>query len=166
SVTFKLKQGVKWSDGTDFTSDDVVFTYQYVADPKTAATDANTVENIKSVDAPDKNTIKITWKAPNPNSYEAFTTGLGNIIQKKQFSPFMGEKAKDGPDLAPVGTGPYIVDQMKPGDVVTYKMNPNYRDFAKGKPCFGTVTFKGGGDAASAAKAVFQTAEADYGWNL
>jgi peptide/nickel transport system substrate-binding protein len=166
SVTFKLKQGVKWSDGTDFTSDDVVFTYQYVADEKTAATTSQTVANIKTVEAPDKYTVKITWTEPNPNSYEAFTTGLGNIIQKKQFSPFIGVKSKDGPNLAPIGTGPFKVREMKPGDVVTYDMNPNYRDIDKGKPCFKDVTFKGGGDAASAAKAVFQTGETDYGWNL
>jgi peptide/nickel transport system substrate-binding protein len=55
---------------------------------------------------------------------------------------------------------------MKPDDVVTYDINPLYRDFGKGKPCFKDVTFKGGGDAASAAKAVFQTGDVDYGWNL
>jgi len=166
TVTWKLKQGVKWSDGSDFTSDDVVFTYKYVTEPKTASTDTFTFENIQTLEAPDKYTVKITWKAPNPNSYEAFVTGYGNILQKKQFEPFIGDKSKDGPNLAPIGTGPFKVREMKPDDVVTYDMNPNYRDSAKGKPCFKDVTFKGGGDAASAAKAVFQTGDTDFGWNL
>ncbi|MBI3915224.1 MAG: peptide ABC transporter substrate-binding protein [Chloroflexi bacterium] len=166
SVTWKLKPGVKWSDGTDFTADDVVFTWKYGSDPATATTDAGTLDNVKTVEAVDKNTVKVTWKAPNANPYEAFVTGLGNILQKKQFEPFMGAKSKDGLAQIPVGTGPFKFKEFKPNDVVTYDMNPNYRDFAKGKPCFSAVTFKGGGDAASAAKAVFQTGEVDYAWNL
>jgi peptide/nickel transport system substrate-binding protein len=57
-----------------------------------------------------------------------------------------------------------MLDTFKPGDVVTYKANPNYRD--PNKPYFKTVQFKGGGDAESAARAVFQTGDTDYGWNL
>lgn len=166
SVTWKLKQGVKWSDGSDFTADDVLFTYNYTNDPKTASVTKGDYANIAKLEAPDKYTVKITWKSPNPNSYESFTGGRGNILQKKQFEPFSGEKSRDGPNLKPIGTGPFVVREAKPNDVVTYDMNPNYRDFSKGKPCFKEVILKGGGDAASAAKAVFQTGEVDYAWNL
>lgn len=167
TTTWKLKQGVKWSDGTDFTADDVIFTYQYIADKDTAATTASAMANVKTMEAPDKYTVKITWKEPNPNFYEAFVTGTGgNILQKKQFGAFLGAKAKDGPNLATLGTGPFKIKEAKPNDVVTYDMNPLYRDFDKGKPCFKEVIFKGGGDAASAAKAVFQTGDMDYSWNL
>ncbi|MCW5879515.1 MAG: peptide ABC transporter substrate-binding protein [Anaerolineae bacterium] len=63
-----------------------------------------------------------------------------------------------------MGTGPYVVTDFKPGDVVTYAPNPNYRE--PNKPFFSEVQMKGGGDATSAARAVLQTGEADYGWNL
>jgi peptide/nickel transport system substrate-binding protein len=53
---------------------------------------------------------------------------------------------------------------FKPGDVVQYALNENFRDPTK--PYFKTVTFKGGGDAATAARAVFQNGEVDYAWNL
>jgi peptide/nickel transport system substrate-binding protein len=165
TVTWKLKHGVKWSDGTDFTADDVVFTWQYVAEPKTASTDSFIAEGVDSVAAPDKNTVVVTYKESNPNSYQLFASGYGNIIQKKQFQDFIGEKSKDAPgNLAPIGTGPYKVTDFKPGDVVTYALNENYRDPAK--PFFKEVQIKGGGDATSAARAVFQTGDVDYSWNL
>ena len=165
TITWKLKPGVKWSDGTPFTADDVVFTWQYVADPKVAATDTQIADGVTKVEAKDPNTVVVTFKDPNPYPYQIFVSGLGNIIQKKQFQDFMGEKAKDAPgNLAPIGTGPYKVVDFKPGDVVTYTVNENYRD--ANKPYFKDVQIKGGGDATSAARAVFQTGEVDYAWNL
>lgn len=165
TVTWKLKPNIKWSDGTDFTSADVVFTYNYIKDEKTAATTANIADGVKSVTAVDKLTVKVTYTETNPNFYQIFVSGLGNIIQEKQFKDYIGAKAKDAPgNQAPVGTGPYKVVQFKPDDVVTYAINDTYRE--ANKPYFKTVTFKGGGDATSAARAVFQTGESDYSWNL
>ena len=165
SITWKLKPDVKWSDGTPFTADDVVFTWQYIADPTTASSDTQTVDGVTSVQAIDANTVKVTFKDPNPYPYQIFTADYGNIIQKKQFQEFIGEKAKDAPgNLAPIGTGPYKIVDFKPGDVVTYTVNENYRD--PNKPFFKDVQLKGGGDATSAARAVFQTGEVDYAWNL
>jgi peptide/nickel transport system substrate-binding protein len=64
----------------------------------------------------------------------------------------------------PIGTGPFRVTDFKPNDVISMEANPNYRDPAK--PAFATVTFKGGGDAAAAGRAVLETGEFDYAWNL
>ena len=163
TATWKLKPNVKWSDGSPFTSADVVFTWKYVADPATAATTSNIAANVKMVEAVDPTTVKVTFNAPTANPYQIFVSGLGNIIQEKQYKDFIGAKAVDGPKI-PVGTGPYKVKEFKPDDVVLYEMNENYRD--PGKPFFKTVQFKGGGDATGAARAVFQTGEADYSWNL
>jgi len=163
SVTWKLKPNVKWSDGSEFTSADVVFTWKYVADKATAATTAGVYATVKNVEAIDKTTVKVTYTAPTSNPYLAFTAGPGQIIQEKQYKDFIGAKSKDGPKV-PVGTGPYKVVEFKPNDVVTYEINTQYRD--PGKPFFKTVTFKGGGDAASAARAVCQTGDVDYAWNL
>jgi peptide/nickel transport system substrate-binding protein len=83
SVTWKLKQEVKWSDGTDFTADDVVFTYRDMADPKTAASDSFAAEGVARVEAKDKYTAVVTDQNPNPNYYQIFVGGFGNILHKK-----------------------------------------------------------------------------------
>ncbi|MBV9323909.1 MAG: peptide ABC transporter substrate-binding protein [Chloroflexi bacterium] len=165
TITWKLRQDVKWSDGTPFTADDVVFTWQYIANPDTAAADTQTVVGVTNVEALDPYTVKVTFKDPNPYPYQIFVSAQGVIIQKKQFENYTGAAAKDAPgNLAPIGTGPYKVVDFKPGDVVTYTMNELYRD--PDKPFFHDVQLKGGGDATSAARAVFQTGESDYSWNL
>ena len=64
----------------------------------------------------------------------------------------------------PLGTGPYVVTEFRPNDVISMEANPNYRD--PNKPGFGTLTFKGGGDATAAGRAVLETGEFDYAWNL
>jgi peptide/nickel transport system substrate-binding protein len=165
TVTWKLRQGVKWSDGSAFTADDVAFTFSLMSDPKTAVSTSDSTEGVKSVVAKDANTVVVTYNAPNPNFYQWGVGTCCYILQKKQFEAYQGEKLKDAPgNLKPIGTGPYVVDTFKSGDVVTYKMNDQFRD--PNKPYFKTVTFKGGGDAPSAARAVFQTGDIDYGWNL
>jgi peptide/nickel transport system substrate-binding protein len=165
SITWKLKKGVKWSDGTPFTADDVIFTYQYATDKATAAATAANFADISDAQKIDDNTVKFTLKNSSPTPYSSFAGTNGLVLQKKAFQDYMGSKAKDAPaNLKPVGTGPFMVTEFKPGDVVTLKANPNYRD--SGKPCFSDVTMKGGGDATSAARASLQTGDVDYAWNL
>jgi peptide/nickel transport system substrate-binding protein len=165
TVTWKLKPGVKWSDGTPFTADDVVGTFTYQCDEATAASSFSSCEGVKGVTAKDPNTAVVTYAAPNP-FYFQWGVGFNTVmLQKAQYASCLGAKAKDCPaDQKPIGTGPYKVNTFKQGDVITYDLNENFRD--PNKPFFKTVTFKGGGDAASAARAVFQTGDVDYAWNL
>jgi len=165
TVTWKLKDGLKWSDGSAVTADDVAFTFSLIKDPASAATTEDNTEGVKSVVAKDASTVVLTYDAPNPNFYQWGVGTCCGILQKKQFADFTGAKLKDAPgNLKPIGTGPYQVDTFKPGDVVTYTINPNFRD--PNKPFFKTVNFKGGGDAESSARAAFQTGDVDYAWNL
>jgi len=165
TVTWKLRSGVKWSDGTAFTADDVAFTFKYIADKATAATTSSNTEGVKSVVAKDPTTVVVTYAEPNPNYYQWGVGTCCGILQKAQFGDFIGAKAKDAPgNQKPIGTGPYKVSEFKAGDVVSYVANENFRD--PNKPFFKTVSFKGGGDATSAARAVFQTGDVDYAWNL
>jgi len=165
TVTWQLIDGLKWSDGTNVTADDVVFTSKYMADADTADPNSSFMEGVKSVVATNATTVTVTYEAPT-SSYYQFGVGGGNeIMQKAQFEKCLGAKASEcAENLKPIGTGPYKLKEFKSGDVVTYEMNPNFRD--PKKPYFKTVQLKGGGDAVSAARAVFQTGDIDYGWNL
>ena len=98
AVTVRLKKGVQWHDGKPFTADDVVFTWEYAADPATAAVSAGSYREIRRVDKIDANTVKIVYKAPTPFWASAFR----GVIPKHVFEPFKGGKSRE----APVNLGP------------------------------------------------------------
>jgi len=166
SITWKIAPGIKWSDGTDFTAEDVAFTAAYCMDPTGGCQQVAKFADVETVEALDPLTVKITFSAPKPVPYGPFVGAESPVIQKAQFANCMGPRAPEcsAENFAPHGTGPFRVVDFKANDVVSFEANPFYRDPAK--PAFATVTFKGGGDAASAARAVLETGEFDYGWNL
>lgn len=164
SVTWKLKPNVKWHDGKPFTADDCVFTAAYAADPATAATTIGTYKDIK-VEKVNDLTIKITFQKPTPFWADAFVGAAGMILPKHIFEPFKGAASRDAPaNLKPVGTSAYKFIDFKPGDILRGERNPEYH--IANQPFFDTVEVKGGGDAVSAARAVIQTGEYDYAWNM
>jgi len=166
SITWKIKKGIKWSDGSAFTADDAVFTYEYCTNPDTGCTQTNYYSDIQSVKALDSHTVKITFTVAKPFPYAAFVGYNSPILQKAQFAGCQGTKAQECTEqnFHPIGTGPFKVVDFKPNDVIVFEANPNYRDASK--PAFGRLVFKGGGDATSAARAVLETGEMDYAWNL
>ena len=165
SVTWKLKQGVKWSDDTPFTADDVVFTYDFVSNKDVGSITKGTYEIIDSVEAIDKHTVKINFKDVNPAWYQVFVGIEGMILPKHIFEKYNDANARQAPaNSMPVGTGPYTVVEFKAGDIVVYEPNPYFRD--ADKLGFKQVKLKGGGDATSAARAVLQTEDADFAYNL
>ena len=164
SVTWKLKRGVTWHDGKPFTADDVVFSWEFAVDPATAATTIGTYRDVKA-EKVDSHTVRVAFQKPTPFWAEPFTGVTGMIIPKHLFESFRGAKSREAPNnVKPVGTGPYRFVDFKPGDMVKAELNPNYH--MPNRPYFDTVEMKGGGDAVSAARAVIQTGEYDYAWNM
>ena len=164
TVIWKLKRGVKWHDGKPFTADDVVFTWEYARTPETAAVTIGSYKDIK-VEKADDFTVRVLFDKPTPYWADAFVGTWGMIIPKHLFADYIGGKSRDAPtNLKPVGTGPYAFVDFKPGDVVLAKRNPDYH--VANRPHFDTLEVKGGGDAVSAARAVLQTGEYDYAWNM
>jgi len=164
SVLWKLKKGVTWHDGQPFTADDCVFTWEYAKDPATAAVTSGVFKDVK-VDKVDSHTIRVTFGKPTPFWATAFVAAEGMIIPKHLFGPYSGAKSREAPNnLKPVGTGPYKFVDFKPGDMVRGEINTAYH--MPNRPFFDAIEMKGGGDAVSAARAVLQTGEYDYAWNL
>ncbi|PHQ70914.1 MAG: peptide ABC transporter [Paracoccus sp.] len=165
TVTWKLKEGIKWSDGTDLTADDVVFTANYCMHPDGGCAQLAKFEGVESVEAVDPLTVKVTFTEPHPDPFSAFVGGQSPILQKAQFEQCIGAAAPTCTDqnFNPIGTGPFKVVEFKTNDVITFEANPEYRD--PDKPAFATLTMKGGGDAAAAARSVLETGEFDYAWN-
>jgi peptide/nickel transport system substrate-binding protein len=164
SVTWHLKKGVAWHDGKPFTADDCVFNWEFAADPATASVTIGTYKDIK-VEKVDSHTIRVLFQKPTPFWADPFCGVRGLIIPKHLFEAYKGSKSREAPNnLKPVGTGPYRFADFKPGDVVRGALNPTYH--MPNRPFFDTVEMKGGGDAVSAARAVLQTGEYDYAWNI
>jgi len=164
TVTFKLREGVLWSDGEPFTANDVVFTWQWVTNPSNASTNAEVWNVIGNVEAVDDLTAKVTFAQPSAAWFEPFTTHtFGAIYPAHVFNNDVDNKNDDF-WLNPIGTGPFVITDFAPEDHVNYVANENYRE--PNKPYFATVTLKGGGDAAAAARSVCQTGEYHYAWNL
>jgi peptide/nickel transport system substrate-binding protein len=165
SVTWRLKKDVAWHDGKPFTADDVVFNYEFVSDPATAAVTSGAYREISKIEKLDSHTVKLTFNKPQPFWSDAFCGNRGMIIPKHHFEAFRGAKSREAPaNLKPVGTGAYRCVDFKPGDIVKGELNASYH--IPNRPFFDTMEMKGGGDAASAARAVLQTGEYDYAWNM
>ena len=166
SITWTLREDVLWSDGTPFTAADVIFTWEYCTHEEAGCTYDDLFNNIVSMEALSDHQVKFTFDIPKPYPYLPLVAQTSPVLQKAQFADCLGVNMEACTDqnFGPIGTGPYMVEEFRPNDVVTYVANPNYRE--EGKPHFDRVVFKGGGDAESAARAVLETGEADYAWNL
>lgn len=165
TITWKLKEGLVWSDGTPVTAEDAVFSWQYCTHPEGGCAQITNYNDVTNVEAVDPLTIRVTFGVPKPHPYGPFVGAQSPIIQAAQFADCLGSKAPECTEAntKPVGTGPFVVTDFKANDVVTLEANPNYRD--PEKPAFSTAVIKGGGDAASAARSVLETGEFDYAWN-
>ncbi|MDQ3541706.1 MAG: peptide ABC transporter substrate-binding protein, partial [Chloroflexota bacterium] len=164
SATFKLMEGVLWSDGQPFTSRDVQFTWQWITNPDNNSVNITTWQAISNVETPDELTAVVTYASPSATWFEPFTGGVNGPIMPAH--AFGDDPAAQNTDFItrPIGTGPFVITNFSANDIVQYETNQNYRE--PNKPFFSSVYIKGGGDAASAARAVLQTGDYAYAWNL
>ena len=167
SITWRLRAGLKWSDGSDMTAEDVAFTWRYCADTQTGCASIDSFAGVASVTADDAHTVTILFDAPTPYPYSVFVGATMPIISRAQFAACVGAAARtaacDVVNAMPLGTGPYRIVEFTANEGAVYERNPFYRGDA---PHFDRVVLQGGGDADGAARATLETGEADFAWNL
>lgn len=166
SITWTLKEALLWSDGTSVTSEDVAFSWRYCTAEGGGCAQLEAFKGIADIELPDARTVVIRFDGPRPFPYTAFVGAQTPILQRAQFADCLGPHAPTctQANFAPIGTGPFMVTEFRPNDTVQMLANPNFRDAAK--PAFERLLLKGGSDALTAARAVLETGEFDYGWNL
>lgn len=163
-ATFEIKEGILWSDGEPFTSEDVRFTWQWIMTPSNSATSITVWGVIQDIEVVDDRTFTVHYTDPTPNWFEPFAGGsMGAIYPSHAFGGDTSNRNEDF-DVAPIGTGPYKIDDFVPNDQVTLSANENY--WQENAPYYSSVVIKGGGDATNAARAVLQTGDYDFAGQL
>jgi peptide/nickel transport system substrate-binding protein len=165
SVIWKLKSGVQWHDGKPFTAEDVVFNWEYASDPTTATITQGAYTRIRTVEKIGDLEVRVTFTEPTLDWSSPWSNSNGMLIPRHLFQSYKGKESRNAPtNLRPVGTGAYKIVEFRPDDLVLAEINPNYH--LQNRPFFDRIELKGGGDAAGAARAVLQSGEYDFAWNL
>jgi len=134
TITFKLRSGVKWSDGKPFTSADVVFTLNLIHNHP--AVDYSSLWNvIKSVSAPDDQTVVVTLKQPS-SPLLWYLGGQTYILPQHLWSNVSNPVTYTNPN--PVGTGPYLLKSFSP-QLYVFDRNPHF--WQPGKPYINEIRY-------------------------
>jgi peptide/nickel transport system substrate-binding protein len=136
---YTIRKGVKFSDGTPLTADDVVFSLNRTRDAKTASPLAWMFGSVADIAKVDDSTVKVTLKQPDAQWRYAVATTAGHIISKAYYDAHAANFGK--PDGGLLGTGPFVYKSWKTGSEIVLERNKNYWDAAN-VPFIDKVTFK------------------------
>jgi peptide/nickel transport system substrate-binding protein len=125
-ITFTLRDDIHFSDGSPVTTDDVIFTYQTIINPKIDAADtAQSYIDVKGVKRIDDKTVKFFMKRPYFLALEILS--FWNIgIYPKHIYDFKTEAEFNKRTSNPIGSGPYIFEKWDVGEKITFRRNENY----------------------------------------
>lgn len=124
-VIFHLRHDVKFSDGSPMTAADVVFSYELFRDKGIAEYRSVFNDKFQSVEALDDYTVKFTFTPGTPFRDMPATAGGLTVVSKADYEA--NKRDLEDSSLQPMlGTSPYVLDSMKPGQQIIYKRNPDY----------------------------------------
>ncbi len=131
-ITFHLRKGVRWHDGVPLTSDDVMFTYRRMIDPRTPTAYGEDFKQVRRATAPDPNTFVVESSRPFAPALAAW----GMHVLPRHLLEKYPDISKSPLNKKPVGTGPYRFVEWKTGEKVVFDANP---DYFEGKPYISRV---------------------------
>ncbi|WP_420821962.1 ABC transporter substrate-binding protein [Pseudorhodobacter turbinis] len=137
TLELKLREGVKFHNGADFTADDVVATVNFVAKEENGVKTQRNVNWMESAEKVDDFTVRITTKEVFPAAIE-FLSGPVSIYP----ADYYAEVGPSGMGLKPVGTGPYKVVEVVPGQHFVLEKNENYHDSPKGQATINKIDIR------------------------
>jgi peptide/nickel transport system substrate-binding protein len=132
---FTLREGVRFSNGDPLTPDDVLFSLRRWADPKLNVAYAQQAENVKSISLAGPRTLRIELTEPTP-ALLAYLTMFPTSIVPEDVIKEVGE---DEFGKAPVGSGPFMLEEYVRGSRLELVANPHY--WREGQPYLEGVTF-------------------------
>jgi peptide/nickel transport system substrate-binding protein len=137
TYTLKLRKGVKFHDGSAFTSKDVKFTLESVMDPtlKSSFRTSWVINNVPTkIETPDDFTVRIIW--PKEPDEPLYTIAFQRIVPKD----YTEKVGTDGYTAKPIGTGPFRFVSQQAGDKVTFERNPDF--WKSGLPYLDQLIFR------------------------
>ncbi|MFN8148055.1 MAG: ABC transporter substrate-binding protein, partial [Candidatus Nanopelagicales bacterium] len=139
--TYKIRSGLKWSDGTPMTAKDAAYTFNRILKGEYEKTNFGSyVENITSAEAPDDTTLVLKVSKPTPIMTKLVVYILPqHIWEKIDENAVKSYKNEGTPDSPTVGAGPYVMVERRVGQFIRMQANPN---FYRGKPAVDEVVFK------------------------
>lgn len=131
-ITFHLRKNVKWHDGAPFTSEDVLFTYRKMIDPKTPTAYGEDFKQVRRAHAPGPHTFVAEYDRP----FAPALASWGMHILPKHLLEDYPDISKSPLNKKPVGTGPYRFAEWKTGEKTVFDA---YADYHEGKPYIARV---------------------------
>ena len=134
TYVFHLRHGVRFHDGAEMTSADVVYTISRILDPKTASPGRSYIDVIDTVSAPDKYTVRLGLKYPLASLLSGLASGNAAIVEQAAVQR-AGDLQK-----TEAGTGPFMLAEWVPDNYMRLARNPHY--FKRGLPKVDEVVFR------------------------
>ena len=143
---WKLRKGVKWSDGEPLTAEDYLFTYQMRTNPQVQVSNKGVIPMIDKIETPDPYTIIVYWKSLTPwavyGPLGAVFGDAAEVYPAHILKPIFDKNPADintcDFNNNPVYAGPYKIAEWKKGGYIYLKRNENYW---AGKPLFDNIVF-------------------------
>ena len=162
TITYKLKEGIEWSDGDAFDCDDVVFTFETIMHPESGAVSTSGYENMESVTCPDPHTLVVQYA----EFYAPYLTRFPTILPSHlglDSAEMQEWEYNRNPD--PV-LGPFTLEEWVSGDHMTIVRNEKYEYWeTEGKPYLDTIVLRWI-ESREVGKQLIQTGEIDFLWDL